>query len=257
MKMNNTKKLLDIIEGNKSASDKFHSITNNKKFKVSSVKKMPQSWAKIHFKTYPRLDKISFENIENPITALSEVLKKRRSVRKFSGLSISKNELYSLLFLSSGITHLDKNLDYSRRPYPSGGARYPLEVYPIILNCEGLKKGLYHYNVKENLLELLLEENLSKWLIKNTGQETWIANAAVLFVITGVLDRVRVKYGDRGYRLVLNEVGHLSQNMLLLATEMGLGSCPIAGYIDSEANKLLDINLQKEVTLYMIAVGKL
>ena len=103
----------------------------------------------------------------------------------------------------------------------------------------------------------MLEENLSKWLIKNTGQERWIADTAVVFIITGVLDRVRVKYGERGYRLILIEVGHLSQNMLLLATSLGLGSCPVAGFIDNEANKLLDINLQKEVVLYMVAVGKL
>lgn len=257
MKINNTKKLLDKIEGKKSASDKFHSFTNYKKSKVSNTKDNPGSWAKIHFKTYPRLDKINFDNIKSSITPLSKIFEKRRSIRKFLDLSISKKELFSLLFFSSGITYLDENLDYSKRPYPSAGARYPLEVYPIILNCEGFKKGLYHYNVKENLLELLLEKNLSRWLIKNTGGEEWIANAAVVFVITGVLDRVRIKYGDRGYRLILIESGHLSQNMLLLATELGLGSCPLAGFIDNEVNKLLDINLQKEAALYMIAIGKL
>lgn len=170
---------------------------------------------------------------------------------------ISKRELYHLLFLSSGITHLDKNLDYSKRSYPSGGTRYPLEVYLIILNCEGIEKGLYHYNVKENSLELLLDEDLNNWLVRNTDGEKWITNAAVVVIITGVLDRVRIKYGDRGYRLTLIEAGHLSQNMLLLATGLGLGSCPLAGFIDSEVNRLLDINLQKEVALYMIAIGKL
>lgn len=73
----------------------------------------------------------------------------------------------------------------------------------------------------------------------------------------GRVKRTRIKYGDRGYRLTLIEAGHLSQNILLLATELGLGSCPLAGFIDSEVNKLLDISLQKEVALYMIAIGKL
>ncbi len=257
MTNNSTKKLLEKIEGRQSASDKFHNLTNNKKFKVSNAKDIPQAWTKIHFKTYPRLDKISFGNIKTPITVLSRTIEKRRSVRKFSGFSISKDEFFYLLFSSCGLTRLGKAFDDSRRPYPSAGTRYPLEIYPIILNCKGFKKGLYHYNVKGNLMELLLEEDLSKWLIKNTGGERWITNTAVVFIITGVLDRVRIKYGDRGYRLTLIEAGHLGQNMLLLATELGLGSCPLTGFIDSEVNRLLDINLQKEVALYVIAIGKL
>lgn len=255
--INNTKKLLEKIEGKQLVSDKFHDFTNNKKFNTSSIKAVPQSWIKIHFKTYPRLDSIRLNDMKVSENNFIEILKKRRSIRQYANIPISKKNLYDLLFLSSGITHLDNNLNYSKRSYPSAGKRYPLEVYPIILNCEGIKKGLYHYNVKENSLELLLNKNLSRWLIENMGGEKWITNASVVFIITGVLDRVRIKYGERGYRLILIEVGHLSQNMLLLATSLGLGGCPIAGFIDSEVNKLLDINLQKEVVLYMVAVGKL
>lgn len=130
-------------------------------------------------------------------------------------------------------------------------------MYPIILNCKGIEKGLYHYNVKENILEVLLKENLNRWIIKTTGGEKWIANSSVVFVITGVLDRTRIKYGDRGYRYSLIEAGHLGQNLCLLATELGLGTCPIGGFIDKEVNELLDIILQKEVALYLIAVGKI
>ena len=257
MRNNNVKKLLEKIEGKQSISDKFHSFTKNKKLSITITKGFPQSWIKIHFKTYPRLDKISFDNIKIPITTLSKIIKKRRSVRKFSGFPISKDELFYLLFSSCGLTYLGEAFDDSRRPYPSAGARYPLEVYPIILNCKGLEKGLYHYNVKENCLELLLQEDLSKWLIKITGGEKWIANAAVIFIITGVLDRTRIKYGDRGYRYTLIETGHLGQNICLLATELGLGTCPIGGFIDDKINELLDIELQKEFSTYIIAIGSL
>lgn len=257
MKKNNTQKLLNKIEGKQFISDKFHSLTNNRKLDASDIKDIPQSWIKIHFKTYPRLNRISFDNIIITTSKLSEVIRKRRSIRQFSGLPISKNELSSLLFLSCGLINFDKNLDESRRPYPSAGARYPLEVYPLILNCGEIKKGLYHYNVKENSLELLLEKDLTDWIIKITGGEKWIANATVVFIITGVLDRTRIKYGERGYRYALIEAGHLGQNICLLATELGLGSCALGGYIDSEVDKLLDINLQKEFVLYLITVGKL
>lgn len=181
MKNNNVQKLLEKIEGKQSISDKFHAFTNNKKLNYPVKKDIPQSWIKIHFKTYPRLDTIKLSNIKIPTNKLSEILRKRRSTRQFSGASISKKELYFLLFSSCGVINPDQIIDNSKRPYPSAGARYPLEVYPIMLNCEGLKKGLYHYNVKENSLELLLEEDLSKWLIETTGREKWIENAAAVF----------------------------------------------------------------------------
>ncbi len=257
MKNNNIQKLLEEIENRKSMSDKFHAFTNNRKLNTTVIKNTPQSWIKIHFKTYPRFDRISFGNAITEKSKLSEVIRKRRSIRQFSGLPISKNKLYSLLLLSCGITSSDKNLDNSRRPYPSAGARYPLEVYPIILNCEGVEKGLYHYNIKENSLELLLKKDLGEWIMKTTGGEKWITNAAVVFIITGVLDRTRIKYEDRGYRYTLIEAGHLGQNICLLATQIGLGSCPLGGFIDHKVNTLLDINLQKEVTLYIIAIGKI
>ncbi len=261
MKTNNTKILLEKIEGKQSVSDKFHSFTNNKILGVKINRKYapPQSWIKIHFKTYPRLNRIKLNSkIEkNKTGKLSNIIEQRKSFRKFSGLSITKNDLSYLLLYSCGLIRLGKSFDDSRRPYPSAGARYPLEIYPLILKCEEIENGLYHYNVKEHSLELLLKENLSNWLLKTTGGENWMTKASVIFIITGVLDRTRVKYGDRGYRYVLIEAGHVGQNICLLSTDLGLGSCAIGGYIDQEVNKLLDINLQKENTLYMFAVGKL
>lgn len=257
MKKNDTQKLLEKTEGKQSISDKFHAFTNNKKLDVSSIKVFPESWTRIHFKTYPRFDRINLNNIEIPVNKLTGILRKRRSTRQFSGLSISKVELVYLLLLSCGLISFKKSIDETRRPYPSAGARYPLEVYPLILNCEGIKRGLYHYNVKENSLEIILEEDLKKWLIQVTGGEKWIVNTSVVFIITGVLGRMKIKYNDRGYRYMLIEAGHLGQNICLLATELSLGVCPLGGYIDDEVNKLLDINLQKECSLYLIAVGKL
>lgn len=255
--MNKAKKLLDRIHGNVFASDTFHSATNNTGLNKVDVHKIPQSWITVHFKTYQRLPKISFKNIKLQNTKLSQVMSGRRSVRQFSGKTISKKELYYLLFQSSRLIPFGKSLDQSRRPYPSAGARYPLEIYPLILHCEGIEKGLYHYNVKEDVLELLLNKNLPTWVNKITNREQWIQKSAVLFIITGVLDRARIKYGDRGYRFALLEAGHVGQNICLLATELGLGSCPIGGYIDDEVNILLDLQLQKEVTLYLLPVGKI
>lgn len=256
MKKSNALKLLEKIEGKQSISDEFHSFTKNKKVNIAITKDIPQSWIKIHFKTYPRLDKVRLNNIKMPANELTELLRRRKSTRQFSGHSISKKELSYLLFSSSGLTRLGKTFDDSRRPYPSAGARYPLEVYPLILNCGEIKKGLYHYNVKEHSLELLLQKDLTDWFFKVVGEEQWLKQSAVVLIITGVLDRTRIKYGDRGYRYILIETGHLGQNISLLATELGLGSCALGGFIDVEVDRLLDIDFTKETTLYLIVIGK-
>lgn len=257
MKKNYIVRLIETIEGKPSLAEKFHIKTKNSKLAPLNLSDIPFSWIKIHFKTYPRLDKVNLSNAKMPADKLTELLRRRMSTRQFSGLPISKKDLSYLLFSSSGLTRLGKTFDDSRRPYPSAGGRYPLEIYPVILSCEGIEKGLYHYDVKGNSLELLLKEDLDKWLIKITGGEKWITNAAVVFIITSVLDRTRIKYGDRGYRYALIEAGHVGQNICLFATELGLGSCPIGGFIDDKVNQLLDIKFQKEFSLYVIAVGKL
>lgn len=256
MKKLYTKKILNKIEDKKFRSDSFHKFTNNKALNTSVSANVPQSWIKIHFKTYPRFRKISFDDISYEDSKLGDVFKKRYSARKFSHSKISKNELAHLLHMSCGLTRVGKTINDSRRNYPSGGARYPLETYVIILNSE-INKGLYHYNVKDDCLESIVEQDLSHWLMDATGNEEWIKTAAAIIIITGVLDRSRAKYGDRGYRYALIEAGHLGQNLCLLSSEMNLGTCVLGGFIDDKVNKLLDVNLQKEYALSMIAVGKI
>lgn len=253
--MDNVNKLL--IQEKKSVSEKFHRKTENKKLGHFDFSDFPESWVKIHFKTYPRLDKIKLEKFKE--TNISNILGRRRSTRNFTDKPINLKDLSYILSTTGGINFFTKDGDYdsSKRNYPSAGARYPLEIYPLILNCEGIKRGLYHYNIKNNVLEVLLKKDLRKWLMKALGEEMWTIKSSVIFIITTVLDRTKIKYGHRGYKYSLLEAGHVAQNICLLSTELKLGSCAIGGFIDSEFDSLLDICFQKEFTLYLVAVGKI
>lgn len=257
MRKSYTKKLVETIEGRLSPSETFHNRTKNSRLESLSISDTPPSWIKIHFKTYPRLNRIQLRSITGRDKITTHIINSRHSVRKFSGKSISYDELSHVLYASCGLRYLGESINDSKRPYPSAGARYPLEIYPLVFNCKGIKNGLYHYNVRENSLESLLEQDLRNWLIKAFGKEEWLKKSAVLFFITGVLARTHIKYSDRGYRYMLIEAGHLAQNLCILATELGLGTCPIGGFIDDKVNQLLDIKFQKELSLYVIAVGKL
>lgn len=255
MKRDHLQAILEKLEGKIVLSDRFHNQTRNKKVTTSLLVRAPSSWVKIHYKTYPRLSKINLKQ-NLPRNFLERTILKRESYRAFSNASITLKELSRLLFFSAGITHKGENQDDARRSYPSAGARYPLEVYLISLNVKYLNKGLYHYNVKEHCLEKLLYQDLTGWLLSATGNDRFLKKAVAILIITAVLDRTRIKYKDRGYRYVLIEAGHLAQNLLFEATTLNLGSYPIGGFIDGEFDKLLDINRRKEVTLYLVAIGK-
>lgn len=254
----NTQFLLNNIHGNLSYSEKFHNATKNKKLvipKSEDIGKFPESWIKIHFKTYPRFKAFKLQQSSN-VSFLSNIINKRVSMRKFTGKAISYEIFCSLLFNSGGINRSRTNIDNSKRTYPSAGARYSLELYSIVMNVKGLQKGLYHYNVKENILESILEENLWNTVYESFGREIFLENAAVIFIISGVLKRTSIKYRDRGYRYMLIESGHLAQNLCLLATEFELGVCTLGGFIDDKLIKLLDLSLQNEYPIYSIAIGQ-
>lgn len=77
----------------------------------------------------------------------------------------------------------------------------------------------------------------------------------VLF-ITALFERTVFKYGDRGYRFVLMEVGHLAQNVHLVTQGVGLAGVSIGGFFDREMDRLLRLDGLNHSTLCLIAIGK-
>jgi SagB-type dehydrogenase family enzyme len=199
-----------------------------------------------------------------PVVALSEpsldgglttarAIATRRSTRSYSGQPMSLEELSRFLFLTSGIS-ADK-FGNARRTAPSSGALYPIEVYPIVNNVEGIERGVYHYAYREHALELVHAEDMRGRLVEQgLGQEFLGQCGAVLFV-TMILQRMRPKYQDRSYRYGLLEAGHVGENAYLAATEMGLGACGIGAFMDDAMNEMLGVDGVEEAVVYMLAVG--
>ncbi len=73
--------------------------------------------------------------------------------------------------------------------------------------------------------------------------------------MTAVFDRTCAKYGDRGYRYVYLDAGHLCQNMWLTAVADGLGMVTVGGYYDRLTNRLLQIDGYTEATIYIALFG--
>jgi len=186
--------------------------------------------------------------------------KKRHSTREFDlTKKITLNELSTLLYFSAGTKppYINSaNESVVRRHYPSGGARYPLEVYLGIQRVEEVTPGIYHYDTKEHLLETLTVDREHFESLREGLYYPWSRDAAIIFLITSVWSRNMVKYKDRGYRIILMEAGHLAQNLSLTATALGIGCCNSVGFHNRRINQLLDIENEDEDSLYMSVLGR-
>lgn len=213
----------------------------------------PEEWLSIDYKAYPRFERNQLRKFNNK-NSLEEEITKRRSFRNFSK-PINYKKLERILYFSNYVKNPGKDARLSRRAYPSAGARYPLEQYIVNLNTKGLEKGIYHYCVLDNSLETISKSDYGKEILKIIASE-WIANASFIVVITGIWKRTVVKYGKRSLRYIFYEVGHLAQNMTLIAQSNHVRSCLIGGFDDDKLNKLLRIERTSERALYIIAFGK-
>jgi SagB-type dehydrogenase family enzyme len=163
-----------------------------------------------------------------------ETLDRRRSHREFGSKPITAEQLGHFLYLTSRVKEIVPGDDpLTSRPYPSAGARYPLEVYVVATECTGISAGVYHYDPFDHVLELLgLNNQAVTSLLHEYGVfcgRTTAWRSQVVFVITARFARSSWKYESVSYANILKEVGCLCQTMYLVAAAMGLGGCMIGG----------------------------
>jgi SagB-type dehydrogenase family enzyme len=184
---------------------------------------------------------------EKGLTSIEETLHKRRSVRDYKRGSLSLEQVSQLLWAASG-----RNL--YRRTAPSAGATYPLEIYLVAGEVEGLEPGIYHYFFSRHSLEMTKEQDVRNRLSQAALGQEMIEEAPVNIIIAADYDRTTGHYGQRGIRYVHMEVGHVGQNVSLQAIALSLGTVMIGAFEDKQVKEVLGI---KEEPLYIIPVGKI
>ncbi len=204
------------------------------------------------YKDYPRLEKIFLPPPRDLSRInLQKLLQQRKSTRQYSNRTLDIDTLSTLLKYCAGENNqIDKK--NSHRFYPSAGAKYPLELYFISLNSE-IDKALYHYNVKQHSLENI--GPLKNFSLKNYILEFDIKNPAGLIIVSAVFNRTIEKYGNRGYRHIMQEAGYMGQLIYLLSAALGLGCCAAGGFVDDKFNKLLDLDGSHESVVSVFSIG--
>ncbi len=183
--------------------------------------------------------------------SLEESILKRRSIRRYKDEPLTINEVSQLMWAAQGIT--DRS---GLRTAPSAGALYPLEIYVVVGNVDGLSPGIYKYKPHEHEL-LLIKEGDNRGNLSNAalGQGT-VENGAIAIVISAVYERTTSKYGDRGIRYVHMEVGHVGQNISLQAVSLGLGTVVVGAFYDNEVKRIMEMP-EEESPLYIMPVGRI
>ncbi|MCP3931660.1 MAG: SagB/ThcOx family dehydrogenase [Bacteroidetes bacterium] len=207
------------------------------------------------YKTYPSAHKIKLPyNWQLSEARIVPLFQNRRSLRKYASEKLNLEEVSFLLWSSQGVTA--KGGDMLFRTIPSAGALYPIETYLSIHNVKGLDTGLYHFDVQNFALNLLEKSYVGDRLSQACLAQSFVEKSAITFIWTGNYRRTMSKYGDRGFRYILFEAGHICQNLLIAAEALACGGCPIAAFFDDEVNTILNINEDDETALYVASVGK-
>lgn len=162
----------------------------------------------------------------------------RHSERDFTALPLTKEALGQLLWAMQGIA-VDV-ISGATRTAPSAGATHPLEVYVVIGNVTGLESGIYNYVQHNHSLRLIQAGEFAPELMVAALEQEFIAEAPVNFVLAADFARTTVRYGERGRRYVYMEVGHATQNLLLQAEALGLGTVAVGAFHDNRVATLLD-----------------
>ncbi|HLL81987.1 MAG TPA: TOMM precursor leader peptide-binding protein [Longimicrobium sp.] len=190
---------------------------------------------------------------------LGDVLKRRRSSRSFGGAPLTADELSRVLFFASGVTGQLTPGDGEPRPIrgaPSAGALYPLDVEVITAPGGELPAGRYRYYPEPHALQPVPGGAQLREFTEHTFFGEALAGAAAIVVLTATFERTQRKYGERGYRYVLLEAGHVAQNLLLGAAALGMEAAPLGGFLDREIDRLLGVDGLTRSCVYMVALGK-
>jgi len=183
-------------------------------------------------------------------TSVEEALSQRRPIRAYSDENLTVAEVSQLLWAAQGIT-----APWGGRTAPSAGALYPLELYLVVGDVEGIDKGVYKYIPEEHELEKVKDSDIRAELADAALEQACVRDAAIDLVFTAVYERTTGKYGERGIKYVQMEAGHAAQNVYLQAVALDLGTVVIGAFIDGEVKGIMNMQ-EQETPVYIMPAGR-
>jgi len=158
---------------------------------------------------------------------LDKALAERRSVRRYAPRELSFDEISQLLWAGQGVTSPN-----GYRTAPTAGGTLPLELSLITAS------GVFRYDPRDHALEQVAGDDRRKPLASACVNQRFVREAPAVIVVGGAVERTARIYRDRARRYVALEAGCASQNIMLEAVALGLGSVMIGAYHDDEVARI-------------------
>ena len=187
---------------------------------------------------------------------LKALIENRRSARRYAEQALTLDELSFLLWCTQGVKET-VDTHATLRTVPSAGARHAFETTLLVNNVEGLAPGLYRFlALSHQLVQVKAEPGLADRMAQACLDQSHVKRSAVTFFWTAVPYRMTWRYGERGYRYLHLDAGHVCQNLYLAAEALGAGVCAIAAFEDEALNRLLEFDGEEQCVIYLATVGK-
>lgn len=188
--------------------------------------------------------------------SLRDAIEGRRTLRIYGEEILTLEELTYLLWCTQGVKEIRVG-KVTFRNVPSAGSRHAFESYILVNKVKGLEPGIYRYIATENkLIKVVMDEDIREKVITACHDQKFIGNAGVFFMWVAVPYRMSWKYGERSYRYLHLDAGHVCQNLYLAAESIQCGACAIGSFDDDELNSLLGLDGIEQFVIYAAAVGK-
>ena len=204
----------------------------------------------------PTIKLPSHENLQYGQTPLIETINNRRSLRQYSDKALKLEELSYLLWCTQGVKKTKPGVA-TIRTVPSAGARHAFETYLLINNVEGLNPGLYRFLALEHkLVEVNSDPDITEKVVAGCMGQGFAGTSAATFIWVADVPRMYWRYGERGYRYLHLDAGHVCQNLYLAAESIDCGACAIVAFDDDPINQVIGIDGENHFVIYIAPVGK-
>ena len=205
---------------------------------------------------YPMIELENPQDIAIPPLDIRTAIERRHSVRSYVREPLSLLELSFLLWCTQGVRHVHSTAA-TFRTVPSAGARYAFETFLLINELSGLEPGLYRYLALSHRLQLVsAEPDIHIRIAHGFMDQDFVMRCGAAFLWTAVSYRMTWRYGERGYRDLLLDEGHVCQNLYLAAEAIGCGVCALAAFDDDLMAAILGIDGRDHFMIYGATVGK-
>lgn len=171
--------------------------------------------------------------------ALTEVIERRRSERRFSDATISAAQLGTILRRARGASVEDQRA---------------LRMHVFALRIDGLASGAYEVH-DDGTLSLVRAGDLANDVHAVALSQEVAGNAAAVVALS--VDATRMAWPDasRGYRYGWLDAGITGGRMYLMAVALGLGVSSIGAFFDDDLAALVKLDPSDTYPALLVALG--